>query len=104
MREFERLHDEFRKLNTQVWGSSVDLIPSQAAFAKHCGLSYRLVSGYPNHESAKALGAWNEERSMIRRITYVIDKEGVLRHVIDDPGDMERHANEALEAVKGLSS
>ena len=41
---------------------------------------------------------------MIRRVTYVIDKEGILRHIIDDPGDMERHANEALEAVKGLSS
>ena len=97
------MHDEFRKLNTQVWGSSVDLIPSQAAFAQHCGLSYRLVSGYPNHEAAKTLGAWNEERSMIRRVTYVIDKEGILRHIIDDPGDMERHANEALEAVRGLS-
>ena len=41
---------------------------------------------------------------MMSRVTYVIDKDGVLRHVIDDPGDMERHANEALEVIKGLSS
>ena len=37
---------------------------------------------------------------MIRRVTYVVDTEGIVRHIIDDPGDMERHANEALEAIK----
>ena len=40
---------------------------------------------------------------MIRRVTYVVDSEGILRHIIDDPGDMERHPREALEAVQRIA-
>jgi hypothetical protein len=32
----------------------------------------------------------------------VIDKERVIRAVIDDPRDMERHSKDALAAVQGL--
>ncbi len=98
------MHAEFQQLNTQVWGVSVDLAPTQGAFARHCGLSYKLVSGFPRHEAARTLGVFDEERGITRRVTFVVDSSGVLRHVIDDPGDMERHAREALEAVQGLAA
>ncbi len=78
------------------------MAPSQKAFAEHCGLSFKAVSGFPSHDGAKTLGAFNDERGLTKRITYVIDKEGILRHIIDDPADMERHARESLEVVQGL--
>ena len=102
LKEFENNYEEFQKLDTQVWAVSIDLAPSQKAFADHCGLSFKAVSGFPNHDGAKTLGAFNDERGLTKRITYVVDKEGILRHIIDDPGDMERHARESLEVVKGL--
>ncbi len=40
---------------------------------------------------------------MIRRVTFIVDSQGMIRHIVDDPGDMERHAREALEAVQALS-
>lgn len=102
MKEFENNYDEFRKLDTQVWAVSVDLAPSQKAFAEHCGISFKTVSGFPTHEGAKTLGAFNDERGLTKRISYVIDKEGIIRNIIDDPGDMERHARESLETIKSL--
>lgn len=37
---------------------------------------------------------------MDRRVTLLIDKEGIIRHVIDEPRDMERHSQEALEIIR----
>jgi peroxiredoxin len=39
-----------------------------------------------------------------RRVTFVLDKDHIVRAVIDDPRDMERHAVEALEIVKRLAA
>ena len=61
-----------------------------------------MASGFPSHDGAKALDAFNEERSVTARKTFIVDKEGILRHVIDDPRDMERHANESLDVLKGI--
>lgn len=52
---------------------------------------------------AKAFGVFNAERLANSRITFVIDKQGIIRHVIDDPRDMERHGNESLEAIRKLA-
>ncbi len=78
------------------------MAPTQRAFGDHCGVSFQMVSGFPTHDGAKALGAFSEERGVTARKTFVVDKEGILRHVVDDPRDMERHANEALEALRGI--
>jgi peroxiredoxin len=102
MREFQRLLPEFEQLDTQVWGVSVDMAPTQGAFSEHCGVSFKMVSGFPGHEGAKALGAFNEERGVAFRKSFVIDKQGVLRHILDEPRDMERHANETLEILRGI--
>ncbi len=59
MQEFQRLLPEFKQLNTQVWGVSVDMVPTQRAFAEHCGVNFKMVSGFPSHDGAKALGAFD---------------------------------------------
>jgi peroxiredoxin Q/BCP len=37
------------------------------------------------------------------RITFVIDKEGVVRHVFSSKIDMKAHVDEALKVLKTLS-
>ena len=49
------------------------------------------------------MGVFNEETIGDSRITFVIDKEGVIRHIVQDAQSMEQHAEESLEAVKKLS-
>ena len=38
------------------------------------------------------------------RVTYVIDKEGVVRHVFSSQLEAVRHVEEALEALKSIGS
>ncbi len=96
--------EEFKQLNTQVLGTSTDAAPSQAAFANHCGLTFPLVGDFPAVAAAKAFGVFVEERLADSRVSFVIDKQGIIRHVIEDAQNMERHATESLEIVKGFAS
>ena len=95
---------EFQQLDTQVLGASTDAAPPQKAFADHCGLSFQLVADFPAFAAAKAFGVYNEERLTNSRVTFVIDKHGVIRHIIEDAQNMERHATESLEVLKTLAA
>ncbi|MEE2701173.1 MAG: redoxin domain-containing protein [Chloroflexota bacterium] len=102
MRKFQSLLSEFQQFDTQVLGASSDAAPAQRAFAEHCELQFPLVADFPSFAAAKAFGVFNEERLSDSRVTFVIDKDGVIQHVIDDPRDFERHATESLEIIKNL--
>ena len=41
---------------------------------------------------------------MPSRVTYVIDKQGIIRGVIESETDMEVHAREALRIVQELAA
>ncbi len=93
---------EFERANTQVLGISVDTFPSIGAFARSIELNFPLLSDFPKNEATKAYGTYNAERGTSRRITYVVDTEGVIRAEIVSDQDMTRHAEEALAAVRRL--
>ena len=82
---------------------SIDSFPSQGAFARELQVSFLLLSDWPKYETAKAYDAWRENLSLAKRITYVIDKEGVIRGVIENESDMEIHSREALRIVKEIA-
>ena len=102
MRFFQTLIPQFEGLNTQVMGSSTDAVAPQKAFADHCGVKFPLVSDHPQFAVAKAFGVFDAERMSNARVAFVIDKEGVIQHVIEPRQDMESYGREALEAVKKL--
>ena len=104
MRKFQSLLSDFQRLDTQVLGASTDAAPSQGAFAGHCGLAFPLVSDFPKFEASRAFGVFNEETIGDSRVTFVIDKEGVVRHIVQDAQSMEQHAEESLEAIKKFSA
>lgn len=76
------------------------MYPSQAAFAEHCGVTFIMGADFPRHEAAAAFGVYDEQRGVNQRVTFLIDKEGIIRHVIEDREDMERHSQEALDVIK----
>ncbi len=65
-------------------------------------MSFPLLSDWPLFETCKAYDVWREDRHLPARVTYVIDKEGVIRGVVESETDMEAHAREALRIVKEL--
>ncbi len=58
----------------------MDSYPANAAFAKQEGLNFPLLSDFKRGVS-KDYGILNEEHGFANRTTFVVDKEGVIRHI-----------------------
>jgi len=83
---------------------SVDPSPSAAAFARQLGLTFPLLGDWPNYEASRAYGTYDEEKKIAARRTFLIDPDGFVRHIIDDPRDFERHSRESLEVLRKLQA
>lgn len=103
MKCFRDVNKDFEEAGAQVLGVSVDPFPSQGAFAKQLELNFPLLSDWPRYETARAYDAWRDNLSLAARVTYVIDKEGIIRGVVESETDMELHSREALRIVKELA-
>jgi peroxiredoxin Q/BCP len=91
--------DEFRKLDAEVIGISSDSVESHERFAKKHNLPFTLLSDERGNVR-KLYGVPNTFGLVPGRVTYAIDREGVVRHVFSSQLGVERHVEEALEALK----
>ncbi|GEM_PF-788136 len=85
-------------------GREVDPFPSQGVFARELGLPFPLLSDWPRYQTCRDYGVWRDDRPVPSRVTYVIDKEGIIRGVIESESDMEVHAREALRILRELAA
>jgi peroxiredoxin len=72
---------KFEATDTQVLGISVDSSPANDHFAKELGLTFPLLSDFVRRQVVKDYGIFLEQYGVGTRATFVIDKEGVIRHV-----------------------
>jgi len=104
--DFSDLEDEFLGLDTVVLGVSRDDCLSHGAFRDKHGLSVCLLSD-ADAEVCDRYGVMQDKeiegvrRTGISRSTFVIDKQGVLRHVLYGV-KATGHAHEVLELVRRL--
>jgi peroxiredoxin Q/BCP len=63
-----------------VIGISVDKPEANKEFAAKIGATFPILSD-PGKETAKAYGVLNFTRLFANRVTFVIDKEGVIQHI-----------------------
>lgn len=61
------------------------------------------MADFPTFTGAKAFGVFSQERLGNNRTTFIIDKQGVVREVLENLEQPEDHATKALEAVKRIS-
>jgi peroxiredoxin len=99
---FRDRHADFQRADTQVLGISVDTYPSIGIFANSLNLNFPLLSDFPENNATKAYGTYNPQTGQSRRITYVVDKEGIVRAEIESDDDMSHHAERALEVAQDL--
>ena len=71
---------KFEATETMVFGMSVDSIPANREFAKQLGVTFPILSDF-KRTVVKAYGVFNEEQGFGNRATFVIDKEGIIRHI-----------------------
>ncbi len=95
--------DEYAAANAVVLGVSPDPPRKLAKFAQKYELGFTLLAD-PEHEVAEAYGVWVEKSMYGRtywgnsRTTFVIDAEGVVRHVIPKVTP-KTHDDEVLAAI-----
>ena len=80
---------------------SVDTFAAAGHYAEHLGLTFPLLGDWPRYETGKKYGVFDEERSLFRRVTFVVDTHGIVRARIEDR-DPTLHPRRALEAVQNL--
>lgn len=71
---------KFDETDTQVLGISVDSPFANGAFAKELGVLFPLLSDF-KRTASKDYGVLNEDGGYATRATFVVDKEGIIRHV-----------------------
>jgi thioredoxin-dependent peroxiredoxin len=92
-------YEEFRKLDTEVIGISSDSVESHRSFAAKHRLPYTLVSD-EGGKVRKLYGVPNTLGLFPGRVTYVIDREGIVRHIFSSQAGIDRHVGDALEALE----
>jgi peroxiredoxin Q/BCP len=90
-------------LGAEVWGVSGDDAASHQRFAARHQLPFPLLVDSGN-ALRRAFGVPAVLGLLPGRVTYVIDGEGVIRHVFNNLLDGAAHRREAIEALRRLSA
>lgn len=95
---------ELAQFDAEIVGVSSDGVEKHAKFAASYNLPYPLVSDGDGSISAaygvQRLGGWLPSK----RVTFVIDKDGLVREVIHSELAIDAHIDGALDALRRIES
>jgi peroxiredoxin Q/BCP len=100
-RAFRDSYGGFTDAGAEVLGVSSDSVASHRHFAASERLPFRLLSD----RAGVVRELYGVERTLgvlPGRVTYVIDRTGVVRHVYSSQLQVTRHSREALDALRAL--
>jgi peroxiredoxin Q/BCP len=89
----------FVDAGAQVLGISIDQPARNRKFAQEIGATFPLLSD-PEKTTAKAYGVLSFTHLFANRVTFVIDKEGIIRHI--DKGSAAMNPANAHQACSLL--
>lgn len=98
---FRDRYESFTDVGAEVVGVSSDSVASHASFAQHHRLPFVLLVD-EGGALEKAFGVKKTLGLIKGRVTFVIDTQGVVRHVFDSQLRPTAHIGEALEVVRAL--
>ncbi len=99
---FRDSYEKFVELDCEVIGISSDSIDSHKKFAESYHLSFSLLADTKG-KVRKAFGVPGNLFGLIPgRVTYIIDKKGIVREIHNSLLDPIGHLNKAMETVKKL--
>ena len=103
---FSDREEEFKRLDTVVFGVSRDDVLSHAAFRDEHGLTVQLLAD-TEEEVCRLYDVIREKivdghpKACLHRATFIIDKKGVVRHILNEVNPKE-HVEEVLRVCKQL--
>jgi thioredoxin-dependent peroxiredoxin len=98
---FRDAYGEFRDAGAEVIGVSSDTIESHAKFAEHHHLPMQLLADVGGRVRT-AYGVKPSLGLFDGRETFLIDKQGIVRHVFRSQVRVKQHVQESLTVLKSL--
>jgi len=100
--EFREMHEEFQRNGAEVIGVSSDDVATHRRFADEHRLPFILLSD-PDDRVREMYGAWGMGRTP-GRVTFLIDKQGIIRMVFSSQIQPRKHISQALKALEGMNA
>jgi len=98
--KFRDEFEVFTDLKAKVIGISSDDVASHKAFAEKYNLPFTLLAD-TDKKVRKLFGVPSFGAGLIPgRVTYIIDKEGIIRYVFNNMKQAEMHIDKSLEILK----
>ena len=99
---FRDSYQTFTDAGAEVIGVSGDSPESHQKFAKKYNLPFTLLSDTGN-QLRKAYGGPAAAFGLLPgRVTYVIDKDGVIRHIFNSMMNFQAHIQESMQALQTI--
>jgi peroxiredoxin Q/BCP len=99
--QFRDAYDVFREAGAVVIGVSGDSTASHQRFSTRYQLPFHLVSD-ADQSLRRRYRVPSTANLLPGRVTFVIDREGIIRHVFNSQFNPEAHIQEALQVVRQL--
>ncbi len=96
---FRDHYEEFTDLGAEVIGVSSDHTTSHMRFADRYKLPFTLLSD-PDGKVRELYGVSRSLFVLPGRVTFVIDKEGIILHVFSSQFHAHKHVDEAIRILK----
>src|SRR5579859_1684924 len=98
---FRDSYEVFKEAGAEVIGVSSDSVESHQRFAAHHRLPFTLLSDQGG-AIRKRYGVPATMGVIPGRVTYVIDKQGIVRHVFNSMTNIGVHISDALETLRSF--
>jgi peroxiredoxin Q/BCP len=98
---FRDSHEAFREAGAEVIGISADSADSHRRFSERFRLPYTLLADVDGAVRAQ-YGVPRTLGLFPGRVTYLIDRDGIVRHIFSSQFQPWRHVPEALKILEGL--
>jgi peroxiredoxin Q/BCP len=98
---FRDSYEQLADLGAEVLGVSGQSVESHVAFASHYGLPFLLLSDVGN-KVRELYGVPATMGIIPGRVTYIIDKKGIIRHIFNSQTQAQRHVEEAKRTLEIL--
>jgi peroxiredoxin Q/BCP len=103
MQGFVEAHEAFTELGAQILSMSIDSFACTNAFGNSVGAEFPMLGDWPLHTVSHAYGVYDEEKHYDRRVTFVLDADHVIRAVIEEERQVDRHISESLAVLRELA-
>jgi thioredoxin-dependent peroxiredoxin len=98
---FRDSYEDFKEAGAEVIGISADDEASHRSFAANHKLPFRLLAD-KDRKVAEEYGIGRSLGFLPGRVTFVIDKQGIIRKIFSSQVQFAKHSEEAIEELKKL--